>query len=133
MLRVSKFLIFAVALAALACSGGLKPVDIEEGDMCSLCRMAISEKQFAAEIVTDDAVMKFDDIGCMLRYRKEKGVNAKSAVYVADSQTKSWLKAEDAFFTKSSMKTPMGSGIVAFASADKAGNGAVRFAQLEGQ
>jgi copper chaperone NosL len=126
----------AVLLVIVSCSGSIKPVDIEKGDMCSFCRMAISEKKFAAQIITDEeTALKFDDIGCLLRYRAAGGEQPKAAaVYVADSRSGGWLKAEDAFFVRSgSVKTPMGSGIIAFDSTEAAGPGAVRFAQLEGQ
>jgi copper chaperone NosL len=96
--------------------------------------MAISEKRYAAEIITkDETVLKFDDIGCMLRYQRTKGDAANTAaIYVADSETKRWLKADDAFFIRSTMvKTPMGSGITAFVSADKAGPGVLRFSDLQ--
>ena len=67
--------ILALAVFLAACAGeAIKPVDIEASDMCSFCRMAISEKRYAAEIIdAEDNVMKFDDIGCMLRYRDAAG------------------------------------------------------------
>src|SRR6266540_3325651 len=49
----------------------LKPVEIEATDMCSFCRMAVSEPRYAAEIVDrEENVYKFDDIGCMVRFLK---------------------------------------------------------------
>jgi copper chaperone NosL len=95
--------------------------------------MAISEKRFAAELIlADETILKFDDIGCMLNYQKRNS-NARNptAVYVVDSETKKWIKAQDAFFGRPpNTKTPMGSGIVAYDSADKAGPGAVRYGDL---
>lgn len=134
MQKLNRIVVLITLAVSLACSGSYKPVDIESGDMCSFCRMAISEKRFAAEIIAaDESVLKFDDIGCMLRYRSDDAGKTKfAAVYVADSETKAWLRAEDAFFVRSTtVKTPMSSGIVAFSSAEKAGPDAVRFAQLE--
>ena len=132
MLKATKFL-FIFVFIATACSANYSPVDIEDGEMCSFCKMAISERQFAAEIITEDEVaVKFDDIGCMLKFRKMSSQNHRSAaIYVADNRTKEWLKADEAFFIRSAtVKTPMGSGIVAFRSADEAGSEAVRFSQL---
>ena len=125
--------LFLFLLASINCTRSLAPVDIEDGDMCSFCRMAISEKRYAAEVImNDESVFKFDDIGCMLRYQKAKGSAEAAAIYVADSETKKWLKVDDAFFVRSTTaKTPMGSGIVAFASAEKAGTGALRFSDLQ--
>jgi copper chaperone NosL len=126
------FLILPVFLAACA-AGEIKPEPIEAGDMCSFCKMAISEKRFAAEIITDDErVLKFDDIGCLLRYRQQAGSGLKSAaVYVTDYDSREWLKADAAFFVKSkTIKTPMGSGITAFADRSKAGSESLRFDAL---
>jgi copper chaperone NosL len=131
--KAFRYLFFLILVALVSCTRSLAPVSIEEGDMCSFCRMAISEKRFAAEIImTDESVLKFDDIGCMLRYQKAKGSVETAAVYVADSETKQWLMASDAYFVQSTtVKTPMGSGIVAFASGDSAGAGAMRFSELQ--
>lgn len=91
--------------------------------MCSFCRMAISEKRFAAEIITDnEEVFKFDDIGCLLRYRKASADKIKiAAIFVADYETRDWIKADEAFFVRSAaVKTPMSGGILAFADKAKA-------------
>jgi len=122
-------------LFMFACSAGeIKPVAIEDGDMCSFCKMAISQKQFAAEIITEDErVLKFDDIGCMVHLRQNAGPDLKaSAIFVTDHETRQWLTAEKAYFSRSStIKTPMGSGILAFADKDRAGSDAVRFTDLK--
>lgn len=133
MLKVFSRIAVAAVLFAACSAGEIRPVDIEPGDMCSFCRMAISEKQFAAEMIDDEGnALKFDDVGCMLRYKNGTAGSANiTATFVTDLESKKWVKAEDAFFVRSgSMKTPMGSGIVAYSSADKAGAGSVRFAEL---
>lgn len=122
-----------VFLFACSAGGDIKPVPIEDHDACSFCRMAISEKQFAAEIITtDETVLKFDDIGCMLRYREASGDKLKpAAIFVNDYDSKEWLKAPKAFFVRSTtIKTPMGSGIIAFGEKSKAGADAVTFDAL---
>jgi copper chaperone NosL len=101
--------------------------------MCSFCRMAISEKQYAAEIIDqEENVMKFDDIGCMLHYLEGSGAKLKpAAIFVTDVETRSWLPVDKAFFARpANMKTPMGSGIVAYAAKEKAGPDAVSFDPL---
>jgi copper chaperone NosL len=133
MRKVSRTLLVFAALLA-ACAGvAVKPVDIEANDMCSFCRMAISEKRYAAEIIDqEENVMKFDDIGCMLRYRDAAGATLKpEAIFVADFESREWLLAEKAFFARpANVKTPMGSGIVAYTSREKAGPEAVTFDRL---
>ena len=95
----------------------LEPVSIEANDMCSFCRMSISEKRYAAELIDSDGqVFKFDDIGCMGNFIKQKRLNSSiSAAFVIDFERREWLKAEKAAYVRSSeFKTPMNGGIVAF-------------------
>jgi copper chaperone NosL len=96
-----------------------RPVDIEPSDMCGFCRMAISQKRFAGEVVdADESAVKFDDIGCMLRYR-EGGRPKPTAVFVMDYDTREWKDANASSFLRGSkVATPMGGGILAFS--DKA-------------
>ena len=94
-----------------------EPVAIEANDMCSFCRMSISEKRYAAELIDEEGeVFKFDDIGCMANFIKQKRNNATiDARFVMDFDRREWLKAENAFYVRSSeLTTPMNGGIVAF-------------------
>lgn len=102
---------------------GLAPVDLNPEDICSMCRMAISEKRFAAEFITRDGdALKFDDIGCMRDYIKEKRIEESiGAWYVSDYESGTWLNARAASFVKSDQfKTPMGGGIVALKLSSRA-------------
>ena len=95
----------------------VEPVAIETNDMCSFCRMSISEKRYAAELIDDDGrVFKFDDIGCMANFIKQKRTSAPTAAaFVMDFDSSEWLKAENAVYVRSSeLKTPMNNGIAAF-------------------
>ncbi|MGE0130386.1 MAG: nitrous oxide reductase accessory protein NosL [Blastocatellales bacterium] len=113
--------LLCAALLFIALSGcgkpPIEPVDIAAEDMCALCKMAISEKQYAAEFLNRDGdAFKFDDISCMANYVAEKKAgDSIAAFYVVDFDTKQWLKAEEANFVASpNFPTPMGGGIVAF-------------------
>jgi copper chaperone NosL len=89
----------AAALLTTACEHEKpKPVDIEPGDMCSSCKMAISQKKYAAEFIDQDGRdVKFDDIGCMLRFVKERGLKDRvEAWFVMDYRAQHWLRAESA-------------------------------------
>jgi copper chaperone NosL len=100
-----------------------EPVEIAAEDMCAFCKMAISEKQYAAEFLNRDGdVFKFDDIGCMANYVAEKKVRDAVAVfYVADFDSKRWLKAEEAnLIISPNFHTPMGGGMVAFKDGSRA-------------
>lgn len=92
------------------------PVPIEPADMCGHCRMAISQKQFAAEAFdAAENVVKFDDAGCMLRWlvRQEKQA---LAIYAVDYASRDWLEAKTAMYVRTKrVATPMGGGILAFA------------------
>ncbi len=126
--RIIRLLIVAgSALWILACGkASLDPVDIMTEDMCARCKMAISEKRYAAEFLTEDGMAyKFDDTACLVSAMKDRrGRGDIAVVYVVDHSTRQWLTADSAWFVRSpELKTPMGSGIVAFgdrAAADAA-------------
>jgi copper chaperone NosL len=125
------FLLAAIFLTSCT-SGEIKPVAIESSDMCSFCKMAISEKQFAAEIITtDEKVLKFDDLRCLLKYRQANQIKP-AAIFVTDYDSHEWLKAENAFFAKSkTVKTPMGGGILAYSDKTKVGSESMKFDDLK--
>jgi copper chaperone NosL len=112
---------FFICLSFFACgSSEIKPVDIYPEDMCSHCRMAVSDQAFASEIITTDGeVFKFDDLGCLERF-KEKSADLKiAATFVKDYETKNWLPYERSTIVQTSIKTPMGSGKVALADSER--------------
>jgi copper chaperone NosL len=131
-----------LCLLLAACAGTeTKPVELAPEDMCSFCRMAISEKRFAAELITlDGDALKFDDIGCMLDYLKEKPNSPRIAAYfVVDYETGEWVRGEAAFYARSvELKSPMSHGIVAFKDHGRAETAVnkhkgklIRFSELE--
>jgi copper chaperone NosL len=144
-MKLSPAIVVAFSIAMLFVlancqSATLEPVAIEANDMCALCRMSISEKRYAAELIDRDGeVSKFDDIGCMANFRKQKNdEGAIRATFVMDFERREWLRAEDAFYVRSSeFKTPMSGGVVAFkdeanaqAAAAKYHGTMLRFAEL---
>lgn len=99
----------------------IRPVDIFPEDNCAQCRMAVSDERFASEIISDQGeVLKFDDFGCMLRFRT-KHVDLKiDAIFLKDYETRKWTSYERASIVETNVETPMGSGKVAFADAEQA-------------
>jgi copper chaperone NosL len=92
--------------------------------------MAISQKQFAAEIIsTNDNVFKFDDIGCMLNYIEKHQMKGKiAASYVMDFEKGNWILAEQASFVATNeIQTPMGGGYLAFHNDEEARSASNRF------
>lgn len=116
--------LLALALVAAACgSGEPRPVPLVlDEDACSFCRMAISQRELAAEAVTRGGrVERFDDIGCLLDWRHEHEVPDGTAFFVVDFETGDWLDATEAVYLRSrAIPTPMGSGLLAFASREAA-------------
>lgn len=104
------------------CAGSeVKPVDIFPEDNCAQCRMAISEKEFASEMITQESdVFKFDDLGCLENYRKNNPAVQPKAVFVTDYDSKTWIPYEGSVIVKTDVATPMGSGKVAFADSARA-------------
>lgn len=100
-----------------------EPVALAPEDMCSFCRMAISEKRYAAELLDSEGrAFKFDDIGCMGNFVNRSQPNAKvTAYFVMDFDERVWIKAEAAYYVRSSeITTPMNGGVIAFQTESKA-------------
>lgn len=121
MKRSSLLLLALVAAACGVAEPQPVPLVLDE-DACSHCRMAVSQREFAAEAVSRSGhVERFDDIGCLLDWRKEREIPEGTALFVVDFDTGEWLTAEDAHYLRSrAIPTPMGSGLVAFGSREPA-------------
>ena len=121
----SKFVVWGLLPAAIVLLHGCArrqpdPVDIFPEDICTLCKMAISDRRFASEILTAEEVFKFDDIGCMEKYRGIRGELRDIQVFYMDYTTRTWLPEQRAVVVRSGVFTPMGSGMVAFADSTDA-------------
>lgn len=94
-----------------------QPVALAPDDMCSYCKMAISEKRYAAELIDQDGqAFKFDDIGCLVNFVRNNTNKIKIAgQFVIDFNDREWLKADDAYYVHSAeLNTPMNGQIIAF-------------------
>lgn len=113
-----------------ACAQGtteLKPPEIRYGeDVCVECNMIISDPRFATAYAYEVSPGRyqsvlFDDIGDMLIYAGKNPTHKVVAWYVHDYETKEWTDATTAsYLVSSQVETPMASGVVSFASADRA-------------
>jgi copper chaperone NosL len=117
--------ILAVVLLTACQSKPRGPVPIERDDACASCRMAISERRYAAEVIDRDGnIYKFDDIACMLRFAHARGFQPSQATfYVTDyANGKDWVDARHAHFMKlrTSVSSPMASGLVAVVASNDA-------------
>lgn len=117
-MRIALAIVMVLLLAACE-SKPRGAVALERDDACASCRMLISERRYAAELIDRDGeVYKFDDIACMLRFAHSRGIQPGEAkFYVTDySSGSDWIDATQAHFMtmKSSISSPMASGIIAF-------------------
>lgn len=111
----------ALVLALAACaSGAPEPAVLDtRNEACTACRMAVSEAQFAAQIVAPGELpLFFDDLGCLAGYLKTGRAPARATVFVTDHRTRAWVRAGAAVYTRvPALATPMGSHLVAHADA----------------
>ena len=86
-------------------------------DMCERCKMAVSERKFAAEIIDlkTGKVYKFDDIGCATLWLDEEKIPWKKSaiIWVTDAKTGKWIDARKARYVEGAI-TPMAYGISAY-------------------
>ncbi|MBL8762750.1 MAG: hypothetical protein JNM07_00590 [Phycisphaerae bacterium] len=93
--------------------------------------MTIHDERSAAAILVDrdgrSDYLLFDDIGCLLDAQRSKGSEVKAlGRFVHDQVGGDWLRGEVAIFLAtdgSKLRTPMASGVAAFADQTAATNG----------
>ncbi|MCG7407019.1 nitrous oxide reductase accessory protein NosL [Paenibacillus sp. ACRRX] len=109
---------FVLMVLLTACGGDkYEPQAInEQTDLCAICKMAVKDDQFATQIITKDGQsLKFDDLGCLNKWKKENGTDTIGAAFVRDHNSKQWIRYEKAYYAYDiSYKTPMAYGIVSF-------------------
>jgi nitrous oxide reductase accessory protein NosL len=123
----------AVGVAALIPACGPAelsgPPTVRPGrDECAGCGMLISEVRCSCAIlIAEDggkAYLVFDDLGCLLDYRADHPQTVVADTFVHDYATGQWVQAAGACYLStapsSSLKTPMGSGLVAFSARGQA-------------
>ena len=121
-MRRFSFLLFAL-LVAFGFSGcEKKPIGGAEKmhwdrDMCERCKMAISERKFAAQIInpTTGKVYKFDDLGCATLWLEEEKIPwADTAIiWTTDAKSGTWIDARKARYVDDAI-TPMAYGFAAY-------------------
>lgn len=128
-LAAGSLLLTPLAAALSACGKSGWPdgmVDIKwDRDTCTRCRMAISDRRFAAEVRggPQDQVFKFDDIGCVLFWLKEQawGQEANVRLWLADAASKpdrlTWLDPRQARFV-GGKASPMGYNFAAYGAVE---------------
>lgn len=111
---MSAALFSAIALGGCRAGTPSGPPSIRYGkDLCTECRMIISEERFAAG-ATDEAgaAVKFDSVGCLIHFLRDKP--GKRRVWVQRYDSGGWIDARNAFFVLSEkILASMGYGVAA--------------------
>jgi len=86
-------------------------------DMCERCKMAISERKFAVQIIDPKTGKdyKFDDLGCAVLWLKEEKIPwaAQAIIWITDAKTGAWIDARKAKYVSGTI-TPMAYGFAAY-------------------
>ena len=117
-MRALVVLAVGLVLAACAVRADLPPEIVVDRTACSHCGMLISEPIYAAAYQTSEADARvFDDIGCLLTAARQGAPGDAARFWVHDAKTGSWIDGRAAVFVQaSSLQTPMGGGVIAFAT-----------------
>lgn len=93
-------------------------------DDCDNCKMSISDKRFACEILTSKGrAYKFDDVSCLLDYKTAHSDKMNNAsYYIQDYLVPNTLSLINAltFVKGENISSPMGGNIAAFTNKDSA-------------
>lgn len=126
---------------SFGCSGAPPaPAELDtRNEACQNCRMSVSDRRFASQVVAPGEEARFfDDLACLTGWVSSQPVLPAGAVaYVTDHRTVVWVPASEAVFTRvDTLETPMGSRLVAHASAesrdqDPAARGGVEVASAD--
>ena len=118
-------LVLAAALLAAGCGVSAEgpPAIVVDRTPCSRCGMLISETLYAAAYQAPGADARvFDDIGCLRD--AARGESGSLRVWVHDAADGRWINGFEAVLVaSSSIRTPMGGGMLAYhdpAAADRA-------------
>ncbi len=106
-----------------ACSSsGPRPVVMNK-DNCAFCKMTINNDQFCSQLITKKGrIYVFDDLICMIGYKKENDQVAYDHFYIADfSNPTVFIDLDQATLIQSdSLRSPMGGNMAAFVVPDSA-------------
>jgi len=122
----------ALCLFTFASCGAQGPRAIHlNKDACAYCKMSITEPPFVAQLITvkgRDYV--FDDLNCMISFKKENSTIEIADAYVADfCKPATFVNLDKAFLIQSdSLRSPMAGNMAGFASQDSADVYKVRYA-----
>lgn len=109
----------AVAALSNACAGAEGPAAITPGqDACAQCRMTFAATSTAVQVLAPgEAPVLFDDLECFRQFVASHPPAEGARIVVADHRTGEWVDGPSALITRTTAATPMGSGLLAHATA----------------
>lgn len=113
MTRVLAVLAMLAVAWGCTCSAP-KPKDpYWDRDVCAMCRMAIGDPAYAAQIVGPGLVWRhYDDLGCALAAMADDRALRQGELYVRPKGGDAWVAAGGARYAEG-LSTPMGHGYAA--------------------
>lgn len=109
-MRRRELLLGAAGLVLFACTKTDEPVDPVWGkEPCVHCKMLVSDRRYAGQVVADGDRRYFDDIGCMVGWLEGKKAER---MWVRDAALGGWLEAKSARYVEGA-RTPMDFGFEA--------------------
>lgn len=115
-------LVLGLFTFASCSASGPRPVKVNE-DACAYCKMTITNPVFVAQLTTKKGRQYvFDDLVCLMGFKKENTVIAYDRYYIADfSNPAVFIDMDKAVLMQSdSLRSPMGGNMAGFASQDSA-------------
>ena len=106
-----------LAVFLTACSSAPRPL-VAGTDACDFCRMTVSDVRYGAEVQSRTGrVFTFDAVECMASFYLDASERDEvRGAWVTDFHTSTFVPADSAFFLEgSSIRSPMGRSLVAFA------------------
>jgi copper chaperone NosL len=109
-----------------------RTIAYDGSESCELCRMAVTDRQYGAQLVTATGkVHLFDSIECLASFQAQaRGMGPVASIWVSDVEKPgSLVAASEARFVRSrgSRNSPMGLGLMAFSPAADSGDLRARF------
>ncbi len=129
--KLNLFISAATFVLLVACGhSGPEKININKDD-CDNCKMSISDKRFACELVTEKGrAYKFDDLACMMSYKNDnKDKMSNAHFYINNYLLPNDLLLSDklTFVKGENISSPMGGNVAAFTNKDSAGTYLVRW------
>lgn len=119
---ISNIILIGSTCTFFACSTSQpEPIKLNV-DQCDHCKMTVADLRFTSELITDKGrVYKFDDIACLLAYKKGNA-EQQEKIFVADyNQPDDFLDAVNAIYVKGeNIQSPMNGMVAAFADENAA-------------